>query len=59
MIINTSRPHAWAWKKNKFEEKLQKEELEVVATTMTRTKLKVVVTWNNMGNEERIDLKVV
>jgi len=47
--------YAWVWRKNKFEQKLQKEELEVVATTKTRTKLKVVVTWNNLGNEEHID----
>jgi hypothetical protein len=45
----------WVWRKNKFEEKLQKEELEVVAITTIRTKLKVIVTWNNMGNEEHMD----
>ncbi len=55
MIINTSWPHAWVWEKNKFEEKLQKEEHGVVGTTTTRTKLKVVVTWNNMGNEKHMD----
>jgi hypothetical protein len=41
--------------KTNLKRSYKKEELEVVATTKTRTKLKVVVTWNNMGNEEHMD----